>query len=88
MTERRGFFDVALFIDAKADLKTVHSIMNDLDDAEIYPDYSTLDFQSEGLYFDAKTDKENVIADIERIRENWGWISIDYDTMAEWDTDE
>ena len=82
---RGCYCDVALFIDGMANLRTVSSIFKALNDADIYEDYSTLEFAREGLYFEAKTDKEYIEEDIEKIRKDWGWLKIDWETMNEWE---
>lgn len=86
MTSRRGHCDVAFFIDNKATLEDVYHIMDSLDDAGIYADYSTLAFCLEGLYFEAKTDIENIENVVNRISyENHLLLHIDWDTMCDWE---
>ena len=82
MTE---YYDVALFINSKANLKTVHGIFNALEDEEIYVIPTSLDFQNDALYFEAQTPYEDVTEIIDRIHRDWGWIKIDWDTMRDWE---
>lgn len=86
MTNRRGYFDIALYIDSKATLDDVYHIMDSLDEAEIYCDYSTLAFCSDGLYFEAKTDIDSIESVINRIsNRNHDYLHLDWDTMRDWD---
>ena len=82
MTE---YYDLALFIDSKANLKTVHGIFNALEDEDILVNPTTLDFQNDGLYFEAQTPHEDVTEAVDRVHRDWGWIRIDWDTMRDWD---
>ena len=82
--ERRGCYDVALFIEGMANLRTVRNILAALNDAEIYEDYSTFDYEYDGLHFEAKTDKESIEKDIERICKDWGRLKIVWEAMNVW----
>ena len=88
MTERRGYYDVALFIDGKCSVSKVYSILDALSEEDVDVDYSTVEFQSDGMYMEARTYREDVVSVVERIHEDHGWIVIDYDTMADWVNEE
>lgn len=81
MTSRNGF-DVALFIPSTVTLGRLHELLDALDDHDIYVDYSSLAFASDGLYCDAKTRTSEGLETI--IKEIGDDISLDWDTMAEW----
>ena len=86
MTDRRGYSDIAFYIDKKATLEDVCHIMDSLYEAEIYADYSTLEFCQDGLYFEAKTDIESIEMATDRIsHENHLFLHIDWDTMNDWE---
>lgn len=82
MTSRNGF-DVALFIPHTVTLGRLHELLDALDDHDIYVDYSSLEFASDGLYCDAKTRISDGLETI--IKDIGDDISLDWDTMAEWD---
>lgn len=82
MTSRKGI-DVALFIPSTVTLGRLHELLDALEDHAIYVDYSSLEFASDGLYCDAKTRISEGLETI--IKEIGDDISLDWDTMAEWD---
>ena len=81
MTDRRGYYDIALFIPGTVTLARFKEILEELDDIEVYSDYATLDFQADGVYFETKTSRENVTDSIASIKD----VVIDWDTMADWE---
>lgn len=82
MTERRGYYDVALFFPSHVTLKRLNELIGVLDDNDIDIDYSTLEFADDGLCCDAKTYREDVIEYIETLADD---VLLDWETMNEWD---
>lgn len=88
MTERRGYYNVALFIDGGCPVSKVYSILDALSEEDVDVDYSTVEFQSDGMYMEAMTYREDVVSVVEKIHEEYEWIAIDYDTMSDWENEE
>ena len=88
MTERTGWYDIALFVGGKCPIEVFAKILDDLSDNDIDVDYATLEFHPDGAYMDVKFSKdigEGIEDIIDRIKGTHGYISIDYGTMMEWD---
>lgn len=86
MSERLPYNDVALFVNGDCSLSVFSDILLALSDAEIEIDLSDIEFDTNGTYFDASYSDEIPIEDeIKRIHDEYGYIEIDWDTMAEWD---
>ena len=86
MSERLPYDDVALFVNGDCSLSTFSEIISALSDAEIEVDFTELEFDFNGTYFDASYPHGMSIEDeIKKIHNDLGFIEIDWDTMAEWD---
>ena len=85
---RRRSYGIALFIRPEATVSEVHEILDELADADVHMDYSTAEFAAEGLLFEAETDGEDVLEDVERIgAEHHGLLKVDWDAMSDWATE-
>lgn len=81
---RRRSYNIALFIRPEATVSEVHEILDELADADVYADYAT----AEGLFFEAETDGEDVLEDVERIGAEYnGLLKVDWDAMSDWATE-
>lgn len=83
MTERRGYYDVALYFPEHLKLWELYDVLERLSDHGIDVDYATLEFTPEGLFCDAKTYNENVEEIIKDIGN--GDVFLDWDTMGTWE---
>lgn len=77
------WYDIALHIPGDRTLAEVHTILDKLDDMGVEVDYGSLEFEDNGLFFEARyLEKIGLtLDDFEKI----DGLELDWDTMAEWD---
>lgn len=85
MTERRGYYDLALYFPYHITLGRLYRLVDRLDEMGIDIDYATIELASDGLYCEAKTYREDCIELVESLGDD---VLLDWDTMSEWDTAE
>ena len=82
--ERFAEYNVALYFPSTVTIARLSEIQDKMDDAGIYIDYASLEFQSDGLYCEALTNIEEGIEEIIKDIGN-GDVFLDWDTMGSWD---
>lgn len=82
MTE---FFVVALFIPADRTIADVHRILSTLDDMDFCYDGYRMDFEDNGMFFDARCEEDWIVM-LGKL-ESIDGLEIDWDTMSDWDDD-
>ena len=82
--ERFAKYDLALYFPPTVTIARLSEIRDRMDDAGIYIDYASLEFQSDGLYCEALSDIEEGIEEIIKDIGN-GDVMVDWDTMNDWE---
>lgn len=78
-----SFCRVPLIIDKTATVSDVNEIIDSLDDANVFIDYTTMIFSDSGLYVDAGyVDGQDIERTIEEIRIRTGHVRIDSERLT------